>query len=186
MQKEWDRAIEDLTRAIELDPTSVAAFSTRGAARASRAEVVPPAITDFATRAYARARQAEFDAAIADLTEALRRDPKHVNSLYNRAVIRIKRDEWDLAEADMKRVLELQPGHLGAASALAEADTRKKQAEVRSGWESVLSGGYTGLPGVGQASATPPEVAIDTPDQIYHRGLGYVEKGEWAAALLRG
>jgi hypothetical protein len=66
---------------------------------------------------------------------------------------------------------------------LAEARAQRGRLKAQAAWDQVLVGGYTGLPGVGRAPTTTHEVVVDTPDQIYHRGRGYVEKGEWAAAL---
>ncbi len=76
LQGEYDRAIEALDEAIELDPECAAAYHRRGSARTF---------------------QGEFDKAIADYTKAMRLAPRYAGSLYKLGFGCFKLGEYDSA-----------------------------------------------------------------------------------------
>src|SRR5262249_29869519 len=81
-----DRAIEDLTNAIELDSKSPAAWANRGAVRANKGD---------------------YDPAIADLTKALELDPEYAVAWANRGNAKHEKGDLEGAIADWERGLTL-------------------------------------------------------------------------------
>jgi formylglycine-generating enzyme required for sulfatase activity len=56
-----------------------------------------------------RAEKGEYDKAIADCTEAIRLDPKHVEAYHNRGVAYWNKGEYDKAIADFTEAIRLEP-----------------------------------------------------------------------------
>jgi Flp pilus assembly protein TadD len=77
---DWQHAIADCTRAIELRPDDAAAYLTRSAAYAAKEE---------------------WDAATADCTRAIELAPAHADAYLNRALAYTEKGEWDRAVADL-------------------------------------------------------------------------------------
>ena len=136
---DYDRAIADATRAIELNPSNAAAFNTRSAsfifkgdyeraiADATRAiELSPNSGSDFNNRGCAYLEKGEFSLAIRDLTRAVELIPQTANPYRHRGVAYLKTGKIDLARADLTRALELKPDYQDAKTAFAELE----QAEV--------------------------------------------------------
>jgi tetratricopeptide (TPR) repeat protein len=82
--RDYERAVEDLTRIIELDPASKAAYNNRG---------------------IIYALQSEYDLAVADFEAALGVDAAFVPALNNRAIVHIINEEYDDAIAIYEGVL---------------------------------------------------------------------------------
>ncbi|MBI2901048.1 MAG: PQQ-binding-like beta-propeller repeat protein [Planctomycetes bacterium] len=105
-------ALEDYSRAIEIEPRS-AAWCDRGIAKRTLGDL-DGAIADFTKaielktdveRAYlwrgkAKADRKDWDGAIADYDEVLRRNPKRTNCRYFRGVARYNKGDLDGALAD--------------------------------------------------------------------------------------
>jgi tetratricopeptide (TPR) repeat protein len=87
-QGEYNLAIAESTRAVELDPMLALAFIDRG---------------------YALTKQGELDLAIADLTNAIELDPTLKSAFHNRGMAYHQQGQLDLAIADLTRAIELQP-----------------------------------------------------------------------------
>ncbi len=83
---EYDLAIADYDRAIQLDPKNASAFNNRGLSWRSKGD---------------------FDRAMTDYNQAIQLDPNHTNSYYGRGVLRFGRRDWAAAAADFARVHEL-------------------------------------------------------------------------------
>ncbi len=86
--RDYERAIEDLTRIIELDPQSTAAYNNRG---------IINALQDGGETAYVDA--------IADFESALDIDGEFVPALNNRAIIYIIQEDYDAAIAIFEGIL---------------------------------------------------------------------------------
>jgi len=143
-----ERALADLTRAIELNANSAAAFSNRSdvyyskgdyeraIADATRAiELDPTVAIFFNARGMAYADKGEHDRAIADYARAIALDPTFAFALYRRGVAYLKTGKRDLARADIEKALQLAPDDGEARSALAELE----QAETAPGFETTAS-----------------------------------------------
>ena len=84
--RQFDRALADLTRAIQLKADFAAAFVERG-------------IVHYEMRHYALA--------IADNNAAIRLKPDLAEAFNNRALARLKLGQYDLATADFNRTIRL-------------------------------------------------------------------------------
>ena len=103
----WDDAITSLTEAIQLDPKSALAYSTRGLAYTMK-ENFEAALTDLDTalrlspnnatahfnRAFAYYRKGDKDKAIEDYSETIRIDPKYANAYRDRGFIKTLRGKY--------------------------------------------------------------------------------------------
>jgi tetratricopeptide (TPR) repeat protein len=92
-RKEFDRAIEDFTTALGIDPQSGSHYLNRGMAYVSKGEL---------------------DRAIADYDRALALNPRYVDAYVNRGSVWLRKKEFDRALADYDRALTLQPGFVPA------------------------------------------------------------------------
>ncbi|MFI5458071.1 MAG: tetratricopeptide repeat protein [Isosphaerales bacterium] len=86
--KQWDKALADHSKAIELDPTFALTWFNRG-------------------WAYAGLKQ--WDKALADHSKAIELDPKLAHAWTHRGVVYNELGQWDKALADHSRAIELDP-----------------------------------------------------------------------------
>lgn len=119
---DYDRAFEDLTRAIERG--HVEACINRGLIHHSRGDF-DKAIADydmaigrrpdFAIARYNRGNanlaKGSFRTAVSDYDQAIRLNPSYTDSRLNRGTAFFKLQEYDRAIADFSKVLELEPGN---------------------------------------------------------------------------
>ena len=121
--KNYDGAIADLTRGIELDPKLAAAYTSRGNARydkgdldgaiadSTRAiELAPKSAPAHTNRGIARYRKGDLDGAILDYTRAIELAPKSAPAYINRGNARRVKGDLEGAIADYTRGIELNPG----------------------------------------------------------------------------
>ena len=106
-----DGAIDDATKAIELDPELAVAWANRG---------------------LARNQKGDWDGAIADLTKAIELDPGNIEAWLNRDAAHAYKGDWDGAIADATKAIELAPG-----LALAWADRGRARFE-RGDWDGAI------------------------------------------------
>ncbi len=90
-RSDWDGAIEDYDRALELAPSLAIALACRGRALLSRNE------------------PGDFDRALIDLDGAIAIDPTLVMAITNRGTLHRRRGELDRAQVDLDRAIELAP-----------------------------------------------------------------------------
>src|SRR6516225_8427500 len=90
---DFDGAIADYTRAIEIDPTYAAAYSNRGNAKQAKGDL---------------------DGAIADCNRAIELDPKDPMARKYRGVAKKEKGDLDGAIADYNRAIELDPKYSAA------------------------------------------------------------------------
>ena len=93
-----NRAIEEFTRAIELDPDLAVAYYNRGGAYVEKGE---------------------WDRAIEDCTRAIELKPDLAVAYYNRGAAHSRRGDWDRAIADYTRAAEPGATQAGSANNLA-------------------------------------------------------------------
>lgn len=98
-----EQAIEDLTRAIALNPEYAAPYALRGEIRAA---------------------SGELDQALADFDSAHRLDADNADVLVARGLVQIRRKAPDRAAEDFKAALALDPDHAGAAEASRSLERR--------------------------------------------------------------
>jgi tetratricopeptide (TPR) repeat protein len=83
---DYNKAVDDFTESIRLDPKDAKAFYHRG---------------------MAYWRKLEYDKTIADQTEAIRLDPKDPMAYYSRGMAYFVTDKKDKAELDFKKSRKL-------------------------------------------------------------------------------
>ena len=130
---ELREAIDDLSKAVELDPKLAIAWRDRGTARVLLGEL-DRALTDFdaavrlsadepkawAARASLQLQRGAWDRAISDATAALHLDPQMVSALYDRASARTQRGELREGLADLEALLAIDSRHARALTARAQ------------------------------------------------------------------
>ena len=100
MRRDYKAALEDIDKALEIDPQSIAALHDRGLVYLD---------------------QTQYDKAIADFTAVLQIDPQNIDALIERAHAYNKKTNRTAASTDLKRAL---------ASAKTLADRARVQAEI--------------------------------------------------------
>ena len=119
---QFDLAIADYTRAIELNPRHAEAYNNRGFAHYmmdqfdlaiadyTRAiELNPNDASAYNNRGLAYDGNSQFELAIADYTRAIRLDPRYADAYGNRGIGFHRIGQNDRAIADFRRALELDP-----------------------------------------------------------------------------
>ncbi|MHC4497531.1 MAG: protein kinase domain-containing protein [Planctomycetota bacterium] len=86
----WDQAVADYSKAIELKPDNSHYWHRRGSV-------------------YGQKRQ--LDKALADYSKAIELDPNRSYHWYSRAVTYSNMNQWDKAPADYSKAIELDPNH---------------------------------------------------------------------------
>ena len=111
---DYDRAIEEYTEAIELNPDLAIAYINRGAAYQCKGlfdraiaeftkaiELKPDFAIAYINRGAAHQYKGLFDHAIADFTKAIERKPDFAIAYYNRGIAWLCQREWKKAESDL-------------------------------------------------------------------------------------
>jgi len=119
-QGDFQEAIFDYTKAIDINPNFAKAYDNRGVVYAEQG-FLTPAIADFTmaiandskdaeaynNRGHAYAEQGNFDQAISDYTKAIRINALYVKAYDNRAVVFLGLKEYDKAWADVHKVKKI-------------------------------------------------------------------------------
>jgi tetratricopeptide (TPR) repeat protein len=119
-KKDWDKALADLSKAVELDPKDANAFYNRGVVYEHRGDG-ELAITDY-TKAIALNPKDpdahfgrgnvyyysdDFDNALKDYEMAIKLNPKHGTAILGRGLTYEQLGKPDKAEADFKKAIAL-------------------------------------------------------------------------------
>ncbi len=123
-KKEYDKAIEDYSEAIRLDPKYAAAYTNRGTTWQDKKEydkavadydrailIDPKYALAFYDRGNAYYTTKEYDKAIEDYSEAIRLDPKDADAYVNRGVAYFDKEEYDKAIEDYSEAIRLDPNN---------------------------------------------------------------------------
>ncbi len=116
---DFDGAIADYDRALELDPQVAGTFNNRGFARYSKGDIDgaladynrsldldPKEAPTYSNRGMAKAQKGDLSGAIADYDQAINLDPKLANAYCNRGVAKSSSDP-DGALDDSTQAIEL-------------------------------------------------------------------------------
>ncbi len=87
-QREYDKAITELSKVIEVDPKNIEAYVKRG---------------------YAYNKKGDYDKALEDFNLAIEMDSKQANAYVNRGVSYYQKGDYGKAIADSEKYLELEP-----------------------------------------------------------------------------
>lgn len=95
--KDYEGAIDDLTKAVAIDPKMDVAYNTRG---------------------LMKKRQGDMEGAMADYNRALELNPKNMDALINRGDLKLIARDSDGSEADYRACLQLAPNSYDALTGL--------------------------------------------------------------------
>lgn len=117
-----ERAIEDYTKALQINPRLVQAYVNREAARDGRGgfngaiadytralEINPRLVEPYVCRAFVRKSKGDLDGAIVDCTKAMQVNPKLTEAYANRAGARCAKGDIRGAIEDLHKALEVAP-----------------------------------------------------------------------------
>ena len=90
---QWDKAIAEYNKAIELNPEYSKAYNNRGLAYADKGQ---------------------YDQAISDYTKAIELSPKLAEAYYNRGIAYRHKGHYDQAISDYTKAIELNPEYAEA------------------------------------------------------------------------
>jgi tetratricopeptide (TPR) repeat protein len=121
-QKDFDRAIADLTEAIRLDPDAVIAYQDRAASYRNKGQytlalddlnhalrLAPRDARTLMSRGVIYFKLNAAARALADFDASLKIDPKFAASLYGRGVAKLREGDTGGGHADIDAALALQP-----------------------------------------------------------------------------
>ena len=119
---DYDRAIADFSKAIELDPKDAETYFNRGYAYGHKGdydraiadfskalELDPKAVVAYNSRGAAYEHKGDHDRAIADFSKVLELDPKDAHVYHNRGAAYEDKGDHDRAIADYRRALQFDP-----------------------------------------------------------------------------
>jgi tetratricopeptide (TPR) repeat protein len=95
-KKEYDLAISDFNKALEIYPVSAATYNNRG---------------------FAYAKKGRYDLAISDFTKALKIEPNGPQPYYNRGLTYVIKGQFEIALLDLNKCLNLDPINVAAYDA---------------------------------------------------------------------
>jgi tetratricopeptide (TPR) repeat protein len=135
---EYDKAVEECSIAIRLDPKDARAYVTRGEAYHMKGDFYR-AITDaseairldpkdaraYGTRGEAYRTKCYYDQAIADASEAIRLDPRYAPAYFTRGDAYRMKGDLDRAIADFTEAIRLDPKDSRAYGTRGEAHRTK-------------------------------------------------------------
>lgn len=119
---DFDGAIDDYNKALEINPKLTEAICNRGIARQSKGdldgalvdytkalEIDPKFVTAYHNRGLARQAKSDWDGAISDYTRALACDTKDIQDYYNRGQARQGKGDMDGALDNLKHYCDIAP-----------------------------------------------------------------------------
>lgn len=182
LRADFDRAIDDYNKAIELDPTgdyAVYIYTNRGIAYAVKGnydqairdysktiEFRPEYAQAYSNRGNAYSKKGDFYQAIRDLNKAIELDPKKAATYYNRGSVYLAKGDHRRAISDYNKAIELDPK-------LADAyDNRAVVYQIKGDYDRAISD-YS------NAIKLNPKNA----KTYNNRGFTYLSKGELELAI---
>jgi len=126
--KNWEAAISDFSKAIELDPDAYAAYVNRGMVYASLGQldraladlneallIKPRLVEGLDARGYVHYRRKEFAAALSDLDRSIELDTEQPSAYHHRGLVHLAMGEVENGLKDLDKALALKPGFPAAA-----------------------------------------------------------------------
>jgi tetratricopeptide (TPR) repeat protein len=184
---DYDRAIEDFTQALTLDPRPESYYN-RGLAYFSKNEI-DNAIADWNSainlnprdaRAYRQRGSAyftkgDYSLAVADYNRAIELEPQDAKAFYNRGLLFQARDERTKAIADFTTVVTL------ATDPDAARDAKARLGQLQAPASALVTAGGSRPSSTGSAATEPPAPSVNlvgewSADVTYSWGAKYSER----------
>jgi len=176
---DYDHAIQDYAKAIELKPDFAEAYFNRGLAYNNKGDY-DRAIPDFTktiklepdhaeaynSRGIAYDHKGDQDRALKDYTKAIELNPDYAKAYNNRGIAYYNKADYDRAILDYTKAIELKPDYAGAYCNRGEAYYGKTDYN-----RAILE--YT----------KAIEVKPDLVEAYFNRGLAYSGKGDYNRAI---
>jgi len=176
---DYDRAIAEYTRAIEIAPDYMGAYCARGYARSlqedydgaiadyTRAiELAPDDAWAYNARGWTYVRVEDWDRAIADYTRAIELDSSDATAYAARGDVHAHRGDPDGALADYGQAIELEPENVEHHL------SRGTFCLCRADWDQAIADFTQAI-----------ELAPDRADTYRSRGHAYYNKGDFDRAI---
>jgi lipoprotein NlpI len=138
-KRQYDEAISDYTKALEINPRYIEAYNNRGLACASKGQydnaisdynealkINPRYIEAYNNRGNAYLSKGQYDNAISDYNKILKIDSRYAVAYYNRGVAYTAKGQYDQAISDFSKALEIIPWFESAYSNRARTYYLKK------------------------------------------------------------
>jgi tetratricopeptide (TPR) repeat protein len=125
IRNDWDDAVTDYSKVIELDPKNTFAYTSRGFANIHQRDfdgaiadytkaikLKPNDATSYFYRGLARTHRGgkgDLDSAIADYTKAIKLKPNDADIYYARGIAKGKKSDWNGAIADYSKTIAINP-----------------------------------------------------------------------------
>jgi tetratricopeptide (TPR) repeat protein len=146
-QGDFDKAIDNFTKTIEINPNDADAYYNRGIAYGKKGEF-DKAIVDFTkaieinpkyadaynNRGMAYRKKGELDKAIADYTKTIEINSNDADAYNNRGIAYGKKGEDDKALADFTKAIEINPNLAEAMANLGKTYQLKANKEKAKYW----------------------------------------------------
>ena len=125
-KKEYDKAISDFTKAIEIDPNYPFAYANRGLAYTYRKDLtraildynkaieLEPKLAVYTNRGCAYANQGNISQAISDFTKAIELNPNDAYAYTNRGLAYASQKNFAQAISDSAKAIEINPKYAEA------------------------------------------------------------------------
>lgn len=126
-KRDFDRAIDSFSHALEIAPTNANAYDGRGLAKSNKGDndgaiadlnvaitLDPRSARAFNNRGFAKSRNSDIDGAIADYTEAIRLNGAYTLAYINRGRVKAKKNDLEGAIADFTQAITLEPNNAAA------------------------------------------------------------------------
>ncbi len=176
---QYSESIQDLTKAIELDPDYADTYLFRGLAYDSQGkhdraiqdltkaiELDPDYADAYYLRGLAYSGQEKYDCAIQDLTKAIELDPDYADAYHFRGLAYSGQEKYDRAIQDYTKAIELEPDYADAYHGRGDAyDSQGKHDHAIQDYTKAI------------------ELEPDHADAYYDRGNAYDSQGKHDHAI---
>jgi len=112
-QGDYEQAIADYTKAIELDPGDAGVYYYRGFAYTDLGNY-EKAIADYIKAGNAYRELGDYEQAVAAYTEAIELNPNYAVAYFYRGLAYVDLDKYDQAVTDYTKAIELDPNYAAA------------------------------------------------------------------------